>query len=99
MSIEGRAFAEGCQDTMSCSGGLGCQSCKHDDPPPVPMQDVGLRLVQRDRTWHLGAADAGTADDNHLGWVTWRFQVPSDARPGPATLVAENVEPLRVRVR
>ena len=98
-TIEGRSFADGCQDSMSCSAGLGCDSCEYNDPPPTPMEDVGLRLVQGDRTWSLGVADAETAEDNHLGWVTWTFDLPAGAKPGPARLLAEGAAPVRIRIR
>lgn len=98
--IEGRSFADGCQDSMSCSTGrLGCDSCEYDDPPPTPMDDVELRLVQRDRTWRLGVADAETAEDNHLGWVTWTFELPANAKPGWAKLLPEQAEPVRIRIK
>jgi hypothetical protein len=43
VTIDGRAFVQGCQDSMSCSVGPGCDSCEHADPPPIPMHDVELR--------------------------------------------------------
>jgi hypothetical protein len=94
-TVEGRAFVDGCQDSMSCSAVPGCSHCEYDDPAPKPMQDVVLRLRQGDRTWRLGAADAEAAS----GRVTWRFDVPAGARPGPARLLTEVAEPVRVRVR
>lgn len=62
-------------------------------PPPAPMLDVNLRLVQRDRTWTLDVADAGTAENNRLGWVKWEFEVPLDARRGPTRLLPEQLMP------
>jgi hypothetical protein len=97
--IEGRAFVHGCRDSMGCTEVLGCTSCEYEEPPERPMQDVWLELVQGDRRWNLGAVDAGTAADNRLGWVTWRFEVPPAAKPGPARLVTDDGEPARVRVR
>lgn len=97
--IEGRAFIDGCHDGMSCSGVLGCESCKYDDPPPEPFEDVNLRLVQGDRSWLLGSTDAETAENNHEGWVTWNFGVPVGADPGSARLVADHAQPIRVRIR
>lgn len=97
--IEGRAFVDGCRDTMTCSAVPGCDSCEYDEPPPEPMQDVELRLAQRGRTWRLGVADAQTASNDHLGWVSWTFELPAGVRPGPAVLRPEGGEPLRVRVR
>ncbi len=99
VTVEGRSFADGCQDSMSCSAGLGCDSCQYNDPPRTPMEDVGLRLVQRDRTWNLGVADAGTAENNRLGWVRWTFRLPTGAMPGPAKLLPEHAEPVRIRIR
>jgi hypothetical protein len=97
--IEGRAFSSGCSDSIGCSTGiLGCQSCT--DPPPVePMEDVELALTQGDRTWRLAVADAGSAEDDRLGWVTWTFEVPSGAKPGPARLVVEYAgRPVGIRI-
>lgn len=99
VTIEGRSFIDGCRDSMTCSGVLGCDSCEYDDPPPTPMRDVGLRLVQRDRTWRLAVSDAQTADSNHLGWVSWTFDVPAGARPGPAKLLPGQSEPVRIQIR
>jgi hypothetical protein len=97
--IEGRSFIDGCQDSMSCSGALGCDSCEYDDPPPKPFEDVNLRLVQGDRSWLLGSTDAETAENNHQGWVTWNFDVPVGANPGPAKLVSDHAQPIRIRIR
>lgn len=97
--IEGRAFTEGCQDSMSCSGVFGCESCEYDDPPAVPLEDVELRLVQRDRSWILDSTDAETAQNNHQGWVTWNFEVPGGADRGPAKLVSDHAQPVRIRIR
>lgn len=96
--LEGRAFVEGCRDSMGCSTGLGCDACRYEDPPEVPLRDVSLRLVQADRTWDLAVADAGMAENNQLGWVTWTFEVPVGANPGPAKLVPEHGEGVRVEI-
>lgn len=97
--VHGRAFTDGCQDSMSCSVGLGCESCEHDDPPAAPTSDVRLRLVQDGRSWDLGVVDAGAAEDDRLGWTEWSFTVPPGVRRGPATLRADGAAPVRVRVR
>jgi len=97
--IEGRAFVDGCRDSMSCSVGPGCDSCEYDDPPPAPMKDVELRLVQGARTWPLDRADAGSADDNQQGWVTWTFVVPADAKAGRAMLLPDRADGVHVRLR
>jgi len=97
--VEGRAFTDGCQDSMSCSGGFGCDDCDYDDAPPTAYADVELLLVQRGRTWVLDTTDAESADDDHLGWVTWTFDVPDGAVPGLARLVPDHAQPVRVRIR
>ena len=93
-TVEGRGFVDGCQDSMSCSVGLGCDRCEYDEPTPQPLRDVALRLRQRDRTWRLGTADADSA-----GRVSWTFDLPARVRPGRAMLLPGDGEPLRVRVR
>jgi hypothetical protein len=97
-SVEGRYFVDGCRDTMSCSGVLGCQKCRYDEPPEQPQQDIRLELRQRGHTWVLATDDAGT-DGARFGQVTWTFDVPDDVTPGPARLVAEGASPVVVRIR
>lgn len=97
-TVEGRAFADGCQDSMSCPAIPGCGSCEWDDPPPTPLRDVELRLVQGGRSWRLGTADGGTAEDDRLGWVTWTFDLPRGVQAGRARLLADGAEPLTVRI-
>ena len=99
VAITGQAFVNGCRDSMGCSAVLGCTSCEYDEPPETPMKDVRLRLVQADRTWHLGIVDADPAATGHLGRVRWKFEVPSGAEPGPARLLPGGGEPARVRIR
>lgn len=84
---------------MTCSTGLGCDSCEYDDPPATPLQDVRLRLSQGGRTWDLGVVDAGTAEDNRLGWVTWTFDLPCGAERGLAELLPERADPVTIRIR
>lgn len=98
ITTEGRSFIDGCQDSMSCSIGWGCDSCEYNDPPPTAMEDVGLRLVQRDRTWVLDVADAEAAANNHLGWVRWTFRLPAGVRAGTAKLLPEHAEAVPTRV-
>lgn len=100
LTIEGRAFTDGgCQDSMTCTESFGCDACTYDDPPPVPMDSVRLRLAQRDRTWDLGSADAGSSETNQLGWVSWTVELPPGVKPGPATLLPQHAEPVRIRIR
>lgn len=94
-TVQGRAFVEGCQDQGSCTEQFGCSSCDEGEEE-TPLTAVPLILVQGERRWRLAEADAGTASDNHLGWVSWTFDVPDDARPGPARLVAPGARPVRV---
>jgi len=98
VTIEGSGFVDGCQDSMGCSVGFGCDSCEYDDPPPTPMVDVQLRLVQRGRSWDLGEADA-QAETDDKGRVSWTFDVPAGAKPGPASLRADRAVPVRVVIR
>lgn len=95
--IEGRGFAE-CQDTGSCSVGLGCDSCE-EPAPAEPRTNLQLMLVQGDSEWILGTEDAQSAEDNHLGWVKWIIEVPGDARPGRAKLLPDLGLPVRVEIR
>jgi hypothetical protein len=95
-TVEGRGFVDGCQDSEACS--VGCASCESDDPAETPMEGVGLRLVQGQRSWLLDVADAGTAADGELGLVAWTFEVPAAARPGRARLVPDGGEAVLVRV-
>jgi hypothetical protein len=96
VEVRGAAFAEGCQDTGSCSSTLGCTSCDHG-PDPTPMSDVTLTLRQRGRTWPLGTADARVRRGD-FGAVTWAIEIPTDVRTGWAILVPEYGEPAKVRV-
>jgi hypothetical protein len=98
-SVEGRGFVDGCRDTMSCSGVGGCSRCSYDDPPEGPLQDIALEVRQHGRSWALGTADAGTAEEQVLGQVTWRFEVPRGLHPGRARLVADGSQPVVVEVR
>ena len=94
-TVKGVAFVDGCQDTMTCSAVPGCSQCEYDEPAPEPLQDLTLRLRQGDRTWKLDQADAETAG----GRVTWRFVLPAGVNPGPAKLLPDTGDSLRVRVR
>jgi hypothetical protein len=93
--VEGRFFVHGCDDTGSQSA-LGCGGSGPREEE-TPMREVTLRLVQGDRGWVLGTADAGTAEEGRLGEVSWRFRVPRAAADGPAVLRAETAE-LRISV-
>ena len=94
VTVGGRGFDDGCQDSMGCSETFGCSSCSYDDPPPEPLRDLTVRLVQGGRSWELGTADADSD-----GRVTWSFTVPAGVERGAARLVTDLTEPGRVRVR
>jgi hypothetical protein len=77
---------------------VGCSQCDEGEEE-IPLEDVPLTLVQGDRRWELAEADAAKASANHLGWVTWSFDIPADAGAGPARLVAPGARPVRVTLR
>ena len=97
VKIAGAGFQDGCQDTGSCSGTLGCSRCDYG-PAPTPMSDITLTLRQNGRTWLLGTADARGRNDD-LGAVTWAVEIPTGVKSGWATLVPEHGEPAKIRVR
>lgn len=78
--VEGRAFVKGCND----GGGFGCTAEK----PERAYDDVLLEIRQGSRSWELGDEDAGSAEDDRLGQVTWEVTLPTGLRPGTAMLVA-----------
>lgn len=88
VTVNGRHFAEGCDDQGGGST-LGCDDAGEDE---VPLEDVTLVLHQGSRHWDLGTRDAGTADEGRLGHVTWGVTIPGEARPGKARLVAGTAE-------
>lgn len=89
VTIEGDAFAEGCDDTGST---WACASETRD-----PMEDVVLRIRQGGREWDLGSADA--SDGEVVGHIEWTAALPERLKRGRATLQADSSEPLRVKVR
>jgi hypothetical protein len=95
--IHGERFANGCQDTGSCTETLGCTSCSYG-PKPTPLSDIGLSLEQDGRTWTLGTADAH-ATQGDFGAVAWTVEIPGDVERGRATLVPDQGQPTIVRVR
>jgi hypothetical protein len=93
-AVAGRGFVEGCDDTGGGSV-LGCSS--DDGETETPLEDVALTIRQRGQSWDLGAEDAGTADDDRLGKVSWQVSLPAGVEPGRATLVADGAR-LRIAV-
>lgn len=89
VTIEGDAFADGCDDTGST---WACAAESRE-----PMEDVVLRIRQGGREWELGSADA--SDGDRGGHVEWTVALPEGLQPGRAVLQADESEPLRVRMR
>jgi hypothetical protein len=81
VTVSGRWFHEGCDDTGQ---GSGCTA-----PVPSeesPLRDVDLVLEQGGSSWELGTADAASREEQYA--VTWQVRVPDGAQPGSATLRA-----------
>jgi hypothetical protein len=78
VTVEGRYFVQGCDDTGS-TGSLGCSP----DDEPDPMSDIELRLVGTGASVALGVEDA-----NADGLASWTFTVPETAPLGAARLEA-----------
>lgn len=95
ITVQGRAFVLGCNDTGSSTGG--CSAGQ--DPAEMPMKNVVLSIHQGSREWRLGSADAGTAENNQLGHVTWTVTMPTGLEAGRATLTADGSGPLMVDVQ
>ena len=95
VTVAGRFFKDGCNDVGSCHGVLGCQRCDYG-PAAEPLAGLTLQLQQRGRTWDVATADA----TGELGEVTWTFDVPAEARRGPARLTVDGAYagPARVRI-
>lgn len=84
LTVSGVFFHGGCEDSWGPAG-PGCRAPQPADPQ-FPLTDVELTLVQGDRTWALGTADA--ADRDQLYKISWTTTVPSDVLAGPAELRA-----------
>lgn len=94
-TVTGNPFTTGCQDVGVCSSDAGCdddQVCDYG-PEPQPRHNIRLKLVQGDRSWHLGTVDADSD-----GSATWTFEVPRDAEPGRARLVADVLTVAKIRI-
>lgn len=85
-TVEGRFFHNGCEDSYSTGG---CGRGKYDDPQS-PMQGVVLTLRQGEREWPLGSADAADRDRGYA--ISWAVEIPTEARPGPAVLLAGSTQ-------
>jgi hypothetical protein len=88
VTVEGRAFVDGCND----SGGVAVVGCiaipEEETDTEAAMSDVTLSLRQGPRRYDLGTEDAGLAEDNELGQITWEITLPGNLRRGPAMLMA-----------
>lgn len=95
--VEGRGFVDGCDDNGTSDGG----GCDNDEPREgeAPLSDVELTIRQGGHEWILGTADAGTAESDELGRVTWTFTLPTEVGGGTARLVPERGQAIVVLVR
>lgn len=92
-TVAGVFFHAGCEDTFA--SGPGCGAAQPADPQ-TPLTDVRLTLVQGERSWELGRADAADRDQQYA--ISWVVSIPTDVAAGPATLDAETAT-LRVQIR
>lgn len=83
-TVSGIFFHAGCEDVVSPSF-LGCHAQPPSDPQS-PLTGVDLTLVQGDRTWVLGTADAAERDEQYA--ISWTASIPDGAAAGPAELRA-----------
>ncbi|MBZ5737627.1 hypothetical protein [Nocardioides mangrovi] len=89
VTVRGRYFLDGCDDTGGSSATLGCTT--DDEGETVqPSRDVELRL---------NGELVGTADADEDGRITWTFTVPVDLPVGPATMDSYSGDEIRVRIR
>jgi hypothetical protein len=63
------------------------------------MKAVHLRLVQQGHSWNLAVADAGSANAEELGRVSWTFELPAGVAPGRASLVPDHSQAVPVQIR
>jgi hypothetical protein len=96
VTVQGRAFARGCNDTGTVNV-FGCDTSRRE--VEEPMTEVTLTVQQGSRSWWLGTENAGTAEENRLGQITWTVRLPADVAPGRALLVAPQADPLPIRIR
>ena len=83
VQVTGEFFHSGCNDYSTCRPGCLRSTCTTANEER-PLQDVQLRLIQGDRSWPLGEADA--TGPRHA--TAWTVELPATARPGPARLEA-----------
>jgi len=94
VTVDGRRFIDGCDDT----GGGDAFGCSTEEPEPeIPVEDARLELLESAASEDglvLGEADADDA-----GRVSWTVTIPADAPLGRGVLVAAFSEGLHVVVR
>lgn len=89
VTIEGRAFVDGCDDQPD-QPAWGCSASREEEEEEVPSTDVALIVRQGTRHWDLGSEGAGLAADNELGQITWEVTLPHQLRRGPAVFIADS---------
>lgn len=93
--VEGDFFLDGCDDAVGVSDGTGCSGPQVHRETVAPLKHITLAIRQSGRVWQLATADAAT----EAGSVTWTVTIPRALKPGPAVLVANPAQRLRVVVR
>jgi len=94
VTVDGRFFHTGCDDT----GGGDSFGCTADEPEEeVPMDDIGLRLLEKPAS--TDGPVLGTADADDESRASWTFTVPLDAPTGRGVLRTASSDPLHVVVR
>ena len=95
------AFAGGCGHAGCPASGSACRSAPRpaasgrscgcaSRSPGVDRQRAPADLPLSDRAWGFGSADASRADGTYP--VRWDVRLPTQLRPGDATLSARDAE-------
>jgi hypothetical protein len=93
VTVDGRYFVNGCDDTGGQATGFGCAHRTRPQDRVTPMAHVELVLRQHGREWRLGTAEA-TSD----GRISWDVRVPVGVEPGRARLMTPASDTLVVVV-
>ena len=102
VTVTGRAFVRGCDDTGGASeSGFGCGSAE-PRTQMKPMKRVALVLKQGHRQWRLEVENAENAAHDRIGYVTWNVVLPARLALGRAVLIADvlrrGADPLDARL-